>query len=140
MVAASVALFVVIGPIIGASNPQGDRRLPVVLTSSDRTALDEVVAHAPADVELSASSSLTPHLADRAKLYVFPTPILCANDTNGLSSFTPEWVLLERNGVDEHLVDLPALGYQLEWSNDRGELWKRVVPPRPAVPCNHLPS
>jgi uncharacterized membrane protein len=140
IVLSSVALFVFVGPVLAVSNPQADRRWPVVATSADRIALDDVVAHAPPGVELSASGSLAPHVADRSRLYVFPMPILCEGDTNTLPSFTPDWVLLERNGVDEHLVDLPALGYQLQWSNDRGELWRRVAPPRPVVPCNHLPS
>jgi hypothetical protein len=62
------------------SNPQKDRSIGVILSSSDRTSLDEVVAHAPPGAELAASSSLVPHLADRDRITRFPTPILCSTE------------------------------------------------------------
>jgi len=127
-IVASVIAFVLFGPIVGVGGVQRDRRIPDIITNSQRTVFDEAIAHAPPDAELSASFILIPRLAGREHIYNYPFPLICSTEPNGNKKFEPEYILLAVSPDDLPDPDrgyIPQSRYELVWAGPGGELWKR---------------
>ena len=76
----TILLFVMVGPPLAVSNPERDRSVPVILTSSERMGLDTVIDQVPPDVSVAKR----PHGAEAELpgrvIHQLPMPFVCSAD------------------------------------------------------------
>jgi uncharacterized membrane protein len=137
---ASVAIFMALGPLVYLGFGLPDRFATIILGSFDRTAMIETVERVPQDLAVSATDYLLPHMADRAKAYPFPGPMVCSPS---LIFYVPETtyppvVVVE---WDDTLpgYDWPSIlrewGYVETWTDSQAAIWEHQGPAPASVEC-----
>lgn len=78
-VVATVAIFLLLGPVWYRGYGTPDRFADQILTASSRNDMAEVLSTIPAEASVSAADAMLPHLAERAEIFPFPGPMVCPN-------------------------------------------------------------
>lgn len=138
--AATALTFLALGPIVHQGFGLPDRFLATIVSSSERRAMQHAVDRIPADVAVSASDHILPHLAERAEVFPFPGPMLCSQDPIfyiATTRYVPTVVVESADlpeGPDWPSV-LAAWGYRRAYAGGGAEIWHLSGPPGPSVQC-----
>jgi uncharacterized membrane protein len=139
-IVASVSLFALLGPVVYIGFGLPDRFASNVALSSDRREFDDLLASIPADVSVSATDFLVPHLSRREEIYPFPGPMICPDSLIfhvDRTSF-PAFVAVEWEdavpGKDWRAFLLES-GYEEVATSIQASVWSLTGEAPPSVAC-----
>jgi hypothetical protein len=139
-IVASVSLFALLGPVVYIGFGLPDRFASNVALSSDRREFDDLLASIPADVSVSATDFLVPHLSRREEIYPFPGPMFCPESLIfhvDRTSF-PAFVAVEWEDAvpgKDWRAFLQESGYEEVATSIQASVWSLTGEAPPSVAC-----
>lgn len=124
--AATIAIFVVAGPIGAVLPGPAGRSVSSILAHADRSSMQSVIEEIPSDASVSGGTYLLAHLAQNPDIKPFPGPLVCSPVllTWYPQTYFPDYVVVEQHDLDVGGINLEEYGYEMIKADQGVKVWR----------------